>query len=113
MSRAIMVAALALTAAICSGCSQAQTTTGAAHLAQARKACASIGLNTSEAPFVYCVMSLRQTAALKDAALQVEQGREACFKAGLKPGTPAFANCVLDHQPNAAAASSYITAPFD
>ncbi len=59
---------------------------------QAEKACASMGLNPSEAPFTYCVMSLRQAAA--QPAGQMTSIRRACAGMGLAPGSQQYVSCV-------------------
>jgi hypothetical protein len=72
------------------------------HIAAARSACAQMGLNTSEAPFVFCVRSLVDSAAAVDQASRVQEGRQQCFARGLRSGTAAFANCVLDAEQSTA-----------
>jgi hypothetical protein len=96
MSRFVFLVAAGCAIAACSPAG-AQGLSGP-HAAQARQACASVGFNTSEAPFAYCVMSLEQTAAEADQTAMTEEARQACIGTGQKPGTPAFANCVLDRE---------------
>jgi hypothetical protein len=96
MSRTMLLLAAASVVAVCAG-AQAQGLTGP-HAADARRACATMGLNTSEAPFIYCVISLNESAAQMDQAALTQGDRNACFARGMKSGTPAFANCVLDRE---------------
>lgn len=60
--------------------------------AQAENACASMGLNPSEAPFTYCVMSLREAAARPSD--QMTSVRRACRGLGLDPRSQQYATCV-------------------
>lgn len=66
--------------------------------ARVQRACAGMGLNPSEAPFAYCVMSLGETAASLTTALRINQERHECGRLGYHPGTSIFANCVLDRE---------------
>ncbi len=61
-----------------------------------------MGLNPSEAPFVYCEMSLQENAVSALRAGAVTQARRACFRAGYRVGSASFANCVLDRERSAA-----------
>jgi hypothetical protein len=65
---------------------------------RAHAACAQMGLNSSEAPFADCLISLRRSARATTAVAEVSADRSACGQQGLQPGTAAFANCVLDKQ---------------
>ncbi len=63
-------------------------------------ACEGMGLNPSEAPFVYCEMSLRENVASELRAQGAAVARRVCVRAGYRVGSASFANCVLDREEN-------------
>jgi hypothetical protein len=104
MSRfTLIVAALGLLAA-CSG-SVSGVAASLQH-AQTQAACASAGLDPSEAPYVYCVMSLEQSGAALPAGGRAvpapapaigtpyNQAETACGNLGFAPASAGYANCV-------------------
>jgi hypothetical protein len=105
MSRAIALAALVLAVSV--GATIEAKAQANDLDAQARAACARMGLNVSEAPFAYCVIGLRQSAGQSAAAMRVQQVRQACYSGGLRPGTPAFSDCVIRRAPNAVPTGGY------
>jgi len=64
-------------------------------MSQAQNACAAAGLNPSEAPFAYCVASLREQAnpqyAVDDNGMKA---RRACATMGYNPATAQYSSCV-------------------
>ncbi len=97
-------------AALCVGMSLA-TPARAADMSSIRAACAAMGLNPSEAPFVYCVQSLAQSAqpqvyAMNPPTTASDAGsyyhssttgyraENACSAIGLAPTTARFSYCV-------------------
>lgn len=74
-------------------------------------ACAGVGLNPSEAPFVYCEMSLQGNIAAAPRAGDRKLARRACRRAGYRFGTVSFADCVLDREESAARAVTPAAAP--
>ncbi len=79
--------------------------------ARVQRACAEMGLNPSEAPFAYCVMSLGETAASLTTALRIDRERHECGRRGYHPGTPSFANCVLDREESVSAPRAALAEP--
>jgi hypothetical protein len=80
---------------------------------RAARACAGMGLNPSEAPYVFCKMSLQESAAAASQARDIgaptsgedqfgsyQRGdqttsvRRACVHVGLAPGSLNYASCV-------------------
>ncbi len=59
MSRVVTLAALIVAVSACAGVAARASDLDT----RARSACAGMGLDVSEAPFAYCVISLRQSAA--------------------------------------------------
>ncbi|MGB6491942.1 MAG: hypothetical protein WBF10_10900 [Methylovirgula sp.] len=72
---------------------------GAPYDQRVANGCAGMGLNPSEAPFVFCEMSLRDSAASVERARTIGLARRECR--GYHVGTAAFANGVLDRQERA------------
>jgi len=109
MYRAMIFAALTTAVSACVGAEARASDLDA----QARGVCVRIGLDVNEAPFMYCVMSLRESAAGSAEATRIEQARQECSNAGLRSGTPAFANCVLDRTPNIPATSGPVNNSYN
>jgi hypothetical protein len=75
---------------------------GAGYGQRAAKACAGMGLNPSEAPFVYCEMNLRANAISGLRVHEAALARRACIRAGYRIGSASFANCMVDREESTA-----------
>jgi hypothetical protein len=74
---------------------------GAGYDQRVAHACASMGLNPSEAPFVYCELSLQEHAVSAARPRDVALARRACSRAGYRVRSASFGNCVLDREQSA------------
>src|ERR1700691_1064418 len=74
------------------------------YAARVASACASMGLNPSEAPYAFCEMSLQDGVAAVAEARNIGVARRSCARNGYRVGTPSFANGVLDREENFSAA---------
>jgi len=85
-------------AALIAGCALSPTSASAAsdaQLSQIQSACAAAGLNPSQAPFAYCVASMREQAnphyVTDDNTMQAQR---TCAAMGDGPGTAQYSTCV-------------------
>jgi len=96
-----MYKTLAFVAIACLGSSAALAQEGVRPYSESvQHACASLGLNPTEAPYLYCEMSLQDWVRSGARALSVKLARNDCSRNGYRTGTAEFANCVLDQQEN-------------
>lgn len=79
-------------AALLSPAAMAHMPAGASH-SQAESACAGIGLDPSELPYVNCVKSFMILSKAGQAMPPGAVGR-ACIRAGFAPGSQDYASCV-------------------
>jgi hypothetical protein len=112
MRRILLVLAGAALVAACASTAPALSPAQAAELNSIRAACAAMGLNPSEAPFIYCVRSLTASAPRRPYAMNrtvvsdagqpgagFAQGGDAdgaCAAIGLNPTTARYSYCVSD-----------------
>jgi hypothetical protein len=112
MSRLFFGVAIATLAAACASAAPSDSATRNVQEEQIHSACASLGLNPSEAPFAYCMRSLRASAPAQPATAAVTPAsvaytpngvlpsraaeRQACSIIGLDPATAQFAACVAN-----------------
>jgi hypothetical protein len=105
----LLFAAAVSVSAACGAMAQSANNPGEGAVANA---CAGLGLNPSEAPYIFCKMSLEDSVAAVAQARAIDVARRACAHKGYRVGTASFANCVLDreesveNQPPAALAST-------
>ncbi|HEX4040253.1 MAG TPA: hypothetical protein VHY10_01015 [Xanthobacteraceae bacterium] len=115
MRRVLLVLAGAVAVAGCASLSPLSTAQ-AADMGTIRAACAAMGLNPSEAPFIYCVHSLANSAPVQPYAMNTptamsdagdyrapgtgtgisHNAASACAAIGLDPATARFSYCVGD-----------------
>lgn len=69
-------------------------------------ACEGMGLNPSEATFVYCEMSLQGNIAAAPRIGETKLARRACIRAGYRFGTASFADCMLGREESTAGAAA-------
>jgi hypothetical protein len=116
MRRVLLVLAGAVAVAACASAPPILSPAQAAEMGSIRAACAAMGLNPSEAPFIYCVHSLANSAPVQPYAMNTptalsdagdyrapgtgtgisHNAANACAAIGLDPGTARFSYCVGD-----------------
>jgi hypothetical protein len=97
-----LIAAIGLTAPSWAMAQDANPSNG-----RVANACASMGLNPSEAPYAFCAMSLQDVVASETDARRISVARRECARHGYRIGTASFANCVLDREENLSAMGQF------
>lgn len=88
----------AVVMSLCLACAARAQAAANPYAARIARACESMGLNPSEAPYAFCEMSLEDSSAAITSAQADAVARRACARSGLRIGSAALANCVLDRE---------------